>query len=178
MTDDRLREIEKALEIAKWRYSTHGLSAGQHAYDYGVLVVKNAFLVSGGGLFFVPTMVAMSPQINLGYAFVAGTLFGAGVILALLANYFIHINWLLNEAVWDDIYNIEKIDIRAAYNVGFSNDGGEREKSVLSHKKKCRWINLTFWVPHALAIIFVVVLVCASFNLYEAFGLVLSEVNK
>ncbi len=167
-------KFKDALDEAKWRYSTHGLSASGRAYDYGILVVKNAFLVSGGGLFFVPTMVGLSASVDLSNAFVAGVLFGAGVLLALLGNYVIHINWTLHEVAWDSIYEIERIQIRQAYQRPYPSDEADLVSANATHARVGWWINVTFWIPHVLAVAFLGCLIVAAYFLYLSFGVVWS----
>ncbi|GAB4383566.1 hypothetical protein [Albidovulum sp.] len=170
-TDTRFNE---ALEEAKWRYSTHGLSASSRAYDYGILVVKNAFLVSGGGLFFIPAMVGLSADVDLSRALFAGVFFGLGVLLALLGNYAIHINWTLHDAAWDRIHEIERIQIRQAYKRAFPTDDADLAAAKASHAKVSWWITFTFWIPHVLAIAFVISLIAAAYFLYLSFGVLQS----
>ncbi|WP_162894044.1 hypothetical protein [Phaeobacter sp. LSS9] len=161
-----------ALQEAKWRYTTHGLDASQRAYEYGNLVVKNAFWVAGGGVFFIPTMVGLSKTVDLEFAFYSGLLFGAAVLLALLANYIIHINWSLHESAWEKFYDIERIDIRLAFRVSHQRDAKDRETAEKAHANTNRWINRTFWAPHVLAFLYLVVLFGGVFFLYKSFGIV------
>lgn len=165
-------DYKDALEEAKWNYSTHGLSAANRAYDYGILVVKNAFLVSGGGLFFIPAMVGMSAEVDLSRAFIAGLFFGMGVLLALITNYVIHINWSLNEAAWDEVYSIERIQIRIAYERELSTDKEDLAHAKTSHERLNWWISFTFWIPHILAILFIIFLIAAAYYLYLSFGVI------
>jgi hypothetical protein len=166
-TDDHFKA---ALDEAKWRYSTHGLSASSRAYEYGILVVKNAFLVSGGGLFFIPAMVGLSASVDLSKAFIAGVLFGLGVLLALLGNYVIHINWTLHGAIWEKFFEIERIQIRKAYKVAFSTDEADLVSAKASHARLGWWITITFWIPHVLAAAYVASLIAAAYFLYLSFG--------
>jgi hypothetical protein len=147
------------------------LNASTRAYEYGLLVVKNAFLVSGGGLFFIPAMVGLSADIEVDLAFSAGLWFALAVFLALLANYIIHINWSLNEQAWGQIYEIELIDIRQAFNRSFQGDAEDKKRAVLENKATGKWIQRTFWLPHIIAFIFLLCLGVAALNLYWAFNI-------
>jgi len=164
-------DYKAALESARWRYSTHGLNASTRAYEYGLLVVKNAFLVAGGGLFFIPAMVGLSAELQLSYAFYAGMWFAAAVLLALLANYIIHLNWLFIEAAWEHVYEIEKIDVRSAYGRAFRNDVAERARLHDENVKTGKRIAKTFWAPHIIAALFLICIVVAAVNLYWAFNI-------
>lgn len=165
-----LNEAYKAsLETSKWRFETQGLRASDRAYEYGVLVVKNAMLVSGGGLFFIPTMVGLSAEISIHWAFTSGMLFGACVLLTLVANYLIHWNWLLLEQSWEQIFEIEKISARKVFERPYPSD--EEELSRLEYKLKKTGRNITrlFYGPHILAAVFVLLFGYAAFCLYQAF---------
>lgn len=164
-------EFETALAEAKWRYENHGLSASSRAYEYGLLVVKNSFMVAGGGLFFIPAMVGLSADVNLTFAFASGFWFALGVLLALIGNYVIHINWMLHEKVWSQIYQIERIQIRDAFDRGFLDDADDMAKLEASSKRAGFWIDVTFWLPHALVAIYLFALIMAALNLYWAFGI-------
>jgi len=161
-----------ALEEAKWRYSTHGLTCGTRAYEYGTLVVKNAFLVAGGGLLFIPTMVGLSASVNLRDAVVAGLCFGVAVLLSLLANYIIHLNWLLHEGAWDKTYKIERLYIREAFGLSFENDRNSLREAQKSLSRYGRGIAVTFWIPHIPALLYIIFLCVAVHFLYLSFGVV------
>lgn len=169
MSDDFEADFSKSLAQSKWRYETQGLRASDRAYEYGVLVVKNAMLVSGGGLFFIPTMVGLSAAISLDWAFLSGMLFGLCVLLTLVANYFIHWNWMLLERSWDDIYGIEQIEIRASFGREFTTDKDELAKLKKSLTEREKWISGLFYGPHVIAVLFVIMFGIAAYCLYEAF---------
>lgn len=170
--------FKDALENAKWRFTTNGIKAGERAYEYGILVVKNAFLISGGGLFFIPTMVGLSAKVDLSYALISGICFAASILMAMLGNYIIHINWSLHADVWDDIYEIERVDIRKAYQCSYATDESDRALAKDRMDGKNKWINRTFWLPHFLALLFLVSLFIACYNLFSAFGVVWQGVPK
>ncbi|MGJ8625473.1 MAG: hypothetical protein ACSHXB_00825 [Sulfitobacter sp.] len=169
MSDGNTKAFEASLKESKWRFETQGLRSSDRAYEYGVLVVKNAMLVSGGGLFFIPTMASLSKNISLEWAFASGMLFGACVLLTLIANYLIHLNWLFLEGSWEEIYEIEKIQARLAYSRPFQSD----EQNLILRKEKLatanRRITLSFYGPHLIALVFVIAFGFAAFCLYEAF---------
>lgn len=72
------------------------------AYDYGILVVRNSVLISGGGLLAIPAIVGLSEniKINVGEIIIAGFSFAGGVFLSLVASYLIHSNWNLHAQAW------------------------------------------------------------------------------
>lgn len=168
------QNFRDSLEHAKWRYTTQGLKASDRAYEYGILVVKNAFLVSGGGLFFVPTMVGLSAKVEISHAFISGMFFAMSVLLALIANYLIHLNWMMVESSWNSIYEIEKIHIRKAYERSYKSDAEKLEELEKTLAITNRRTNYLFWMPHISVAVFVVLLLVACYYLYLAFGVVWS----
>lgn len=169
MTDEANNEFSVAMEQSKWRFESQGLRASDRAYEYGVMVVKNAMLVSGGGLFFIPTMAGLSANISIEWAFYSGMFYGLCVLLTLIANYLIHLNWLFLESSWEEIYEIEKIQLRMAYSRAFSTDEKMLEDRSSSLKKINKRVMILFYAPHVCAGIFVLIFGLASFCLYEAF---------
>ena len=169
LTEERKSSFGAALSESKWRFENNGLKASDRAYEYGVLVVKNALLISGGGLFFIPAMAGLNKSMEVANALLSGALFGSCVILVLFANYLIHWNWMLVEEAWVKIYEIEKVDIRKAYGVGWSGDAVFKEKTQLELDKTNRKVTALFYAPHFLAIAFVILFSAASYHLYTAF---------
>jgi hypothetical protein len=174
MEDDE-KNYSTDMENAKWRFTTHGLSAAEKSYQYGILVLKNAFLVAGGGLFFIPTMAGLSAELDLEYAFIAGIFFGIAVLIALIANYAIHLNWMKLERLWEVIYEMEKIDIRAAYQRPFRNDTDDRAELEQEQSTGSKWVTYTFWIPHISIVLYLGSIIFGAANLYWAFGISFSE---
>ncbi|MCF6315743.1 MAG: hypothetical protein L3J30_05535 [Marinosulfonomonas sp.] len=145
--------------------------ASKRAYEYGVLVVKNAFLVSGGGLFITPAIVQLAKEPDLEKAALAGGLFAGAVLFALFANYFIHINWMLHEQVWRHYRTKDQIDIRKLAKRAFNDDPEDQKTLEVKISKNIKWINRTFYIPHIFAFSFVVVFIFACFSLYQALGI-------
>jgi hypothetical protein len=172
MKDDWNDAYKASLATSKWRFETQGLKASDRSYEYGLLVVKNAMLVSGGGLFFIPTIVGLSSELDIewSWAFSSGMLFGACVLMTLIASYMIHVNWLLNGAAWEDIYEIEKIGIRKAFGTAFEHDESELVRLKSQKAKRDIWINRFFYSPHLIAFLFVLLFGAAAWCLYEAFS--------
>jgi len=168
----------KALEDARWKYTTHGLTSGQRGYEYGTLVIKNAFLVAGGGLLFVPTMVGISDKIDLSLAAIAGGLFDFAVMLSLVSNYLIHVNWMRLEEAWEAVYEIEKTQTRQAFGRGFENDAIELEECKKTLKRSGIWVKWTFWTPHILGLIYLFALCLATYFLYRSLDLVMVGSTK
>lgn len=165
------KSFSAAMEVSKWRFEVNGLKASERAYEYGLLVVKNALLVSGGGLFFVPTMTTLSEKVEINYAIYSGVCFAACVLITLLANYFIHINWLLHEQAWEKIFEIEKRSIRLAFECNLQNDAVDQPIDERKLKRTGCWINLTFWIPHILSVLFLIGMSFGAYYLYLAFGI-------
>lgn len=161
--------LDAALKEAKWRFETHGLRASDRSYEYGVLVVKNALVVSGGGLFFLPAMVGLAAEINIEYAVHSGLFFGICVLLTLVANYLIHLNWMMLEQSLEHIYEIERILIRKSHSVAYATDENSLLKAQNSLDRTSWWVPVLFYIPHLLAALFVISFAAAAFNLYNAF---------
>ncbi|WP_108815835.1 hypothetical protein [Loktanella sp. Alg231-35] len=169
--------FKTAMDDARWRYTTHGLSASTRAYEYGLLVAKNAFLVAGGGLFFIPAMVGLSADVEIAAAYDAGLFFAGAVLLALVGNYLIHINWMLHELAWDQIYEIERINIRSSHKREFLDDPSDLLKLKASNTRVNKWMGWTFWLPHLIVLLFLICLIAGATNLYSAFNIIPSGVS-
>lgn len=164
-------QFRAAMGECKWRYEHYGARAFVRGYEYGVLAIKNCFLVAGGGLFFVPTMVGLSENVDLGYAIYAGVAFANAVLFSLLINYVAHWNWMLHEQVWILRFDLERIQVRLSYGRAYSADPKDSVKLEADVLNTNNWINRTFLLPHIFAVIVVVSLGFGAMYLYSAFGI-------
>ncbi len=139
------------------------------AFEYGLIVVKNATLTSGGALLSIPAIVALSVdlEINMLAASTAGVLFAVSLILALLGTYIVHINWTLHVEAWENMWR-EKADILKSLHLD-RKPLSEDELVPKSHYSKS--IKLTFWLPHVIAVSYLICLVLGFVNLYKSLGI-------
>jgi cell division protein FtsB len=146
--------------------------ASNRAYEYGVLVVKNAFLVSGGGIFLTPALIQLVDSPNLILAAYAGALFAGALLLALIANYMIHISWLLHESVWDNCWLQNQIQLRKIARRELEGDIKENEELKETIVRQIKWIKRTFYLVHFSSLLFVLLFIAACAQLYRAIGIV------
>lgn len=138
------------------------------AFDYGTLVVRNAILVSGGALLAIPTIAGLVSeiQVNVESAKIAAVLFSAALLLAILGAYLIHVNWTLHVAVWEEYWERRQKFLKDIYLE-------DKQPDTAALREKTRydfWVTLTFYLPHVLAFVYLIVLGCGLFHLYQAFG--------
>lgn len=163
--DRYVEEYEKAHIYFNSRISDRE----QKAFEYGTLVVRNAILVSGGALLAIPTIAGLVSQIevNIASAKVAGFSFAASLLLAILGSYIIHVNWTLHVATWEEYWERRQKFLLDYY---VNSDEAKPEISEAGTKYDF-WLGVTFWVPHMLAIIYLVIMGYGFFRLYDAFGI-------
>ncbi len=142
------------------------------AYEYGVLVVKNAFLVSGGGLFLTPAIVQITDSPDVKLAAYAGMLFATSVIIALIGNYVIHINWMLHEHMWMNHHHRDQILIRRITENQLETDEADLANLDKKIKKTNKWISRTFVFPHILTFLFLAAFIAGCVQLYRGLGIV------
>ena len=159
----------KEYETAQKYYETHIADKENKAFEYGTLVVKNAILVSGGGLLAIPAIAGLSTDlpVDTAEAATAGFSFACALVLAIAGAYVIHINWTLNAAAWEKYW-----DDRREYLHKFYEDGTDPEQlgkipQVVYFK---RAILATFWLPHLLAAFYLILLGYGFLRLYSALG--------
>lgn len=160
-----IEEYEKAQVYFNSRISDRE----QKAFDYGTLVVRNSIFVSGGALLAIPTIAGLVSEIevNIASAKIAGFSFAISLLLAIIGSYVIHINWVFHVAAWEEYWERRQNFLREQYL-----EEGEHDTEITESKTKFdRWIVFTFWVPHVLAIIYLIFMGYGFFRLYDAFGI-------
>lgn len=165
------QEYSEMIDRSDTYFEERIQDASKRAYEYGVLVVKNAFLVSGGGLFLTPAIIQLAKEPDLEKAALAGGLFAGAVLLALFSNYFIHINWMLHEKVWRYYRSKDQIEIRKLAEREFKGDVEDQKKLEIEILNNSKWINRTFYLPHICAFSFIAFFISACFALYQALGI-------
>ena len=160
-----IEEYEKAQVYFNSRISDRE----QKAFEYGTLVVRNAIFVSGGALLAIPTIAGLVSeiQVNIASAKEAGFSFAVSLLLAILGSYVIHVNWTLHVAAWEEHWERRQKFLRKQY----LEESGRESDITESRTGADPWITLTFWVPHALAIFYLICMGYGFFRLYEAFGI-------
>ncbi|WP_224823376.1 hypothetical protein [Cognatishimia sp. MH4019] len=162
---------KEGLAEIRWKYETFGKNTSERAYEYGTLVIKNAFLVSGGGLFFIPAMLGMSSELNVEYAFLSGIFFFGSVVLALVSNFLIYINFSLLERSGEAVFDLEKIYLRRNLSREFETDKADEAELIRKYNSSDAWIFLSYWLPIIFAFLFLASLFFGAYFLYLAFGL-------
>ena len=151
-------------------YFQHHISGCENkAFEYGIIVVKNAILIAGGGLLAIPAILGLSgvQKIDQADASIAGLSFASALIVAILGAYIVHINWTLHSAAWEKFWEERRQFFRDVYLEGKDWDAA-LEVEQASHFKKS--INVTFWVPHLFALIYLVLVGYGFYRFYLAFG--------
>ncbi|MCZ7675955.1 MAG: hypothetical protein M5U35_08925 [Roseovarius sp.] len=138
------------------------------AFEYGTIVVRNAVLISGGGLLAIPTIVGLGSEvaINTSDAVAASLAFAFALLLSIVGAYVIHINWTFNVDAWRKHWEDRHEFLRKAY----LEDASEEELRVDQKEHYKRAIRVTFWLPHCIAILYLLTVGYGFSNLYSAFG--------
>jgi hypothetical protein len=139
------------------------------AFEYGVIVVRNAVLVSGGGLLAIPTIIGLSNDLPVDrqIASLAGLYFAMALFLCIATAYIIHINWTLHVAAWERDWADRQILLKKVYL-----DKTPIEKLPTEPAKHySRAIKFTFCLPHICALAYLVLIARGFFLLYKAFVL-------
>jgi len=159
-----LSEFEKAQKYFESQISDRE----DKAFEYGTIVVRNAVLVSGGGLLAVPTIVSLASDVDVDVAnaSLAGVMFACALLVALFGAYVIHINWTLHSAAWHKHWEDRQNLLKNIYLDSVMKD--ELIVDVSKHFKKR--ISLTFYIPHILAIVFLVLIILGFYCLYSSLG--------
>ena len=163
--DKYLREYEKA----DLYFSNQIADREQKAFEYGTIVVRNAVLISGGALLAIPAIAGLSRDIpvKLSEAATAGFLFASALIVSILGSYIIHINWTLHVQAWESFWEDRRKYLERTY---LSDEPIEPSEIVpMLHLQKS--ITLTFYLPHACAIAYLVLIILGFTKLYGAFGI-------
>ena len=152
------------------QYFADILDREQKAYDYGVLVVKNATLIAGGGLLSIPAIIGLAGSVSIDpdEAVAAALWFSGALLSTILAAYLIHINWLLHASAHQKWWS-DRQDYLAAVYLEPDNKGNRKPFKHQDYHKF--GIGVTFWIPHALAGFYVFAVILGFHNLYQAFGL-------
>ncbi|SHE46915.1 hypothetical protein SAMN05444273_101507 [Litoreibacter ascidiaceicola] len=139
------------------------------AFEYGVLVVQKSILVAGGALLAIPTLMSLSAsgQVDKIDAAIAGASFAAALLVAILSAYVIHLNWMFHSEAWRAHWTARQTFLKEVYLEGRKWD------EALEDDKKPRLIkriDLTFRLPHILAITYLILITYGFFRFYLAFG--------
>ncbi|WP_111732693.1 hypothetical protein [Roseovarius amoyensis] len=138
------------------------------AFEYGVIVVRNAVLISGGGLLAIPTIVGLASEVpvNMVDAIAAGIAFSFALILSILGAYIVHINWMLHAEAWRKHWGIQAEFLRKWY----LEDVPEEDLQIEQKQYFSGSVWMTFILPHVMAILFLLSVAYGFCKLYSALG--------
>ena len=162
---EKFENFRREKEIAERYFRGEISEKSKRAFEYGQTALRNAVLISGGGLISIPTLVGLVPElsINLDYASLAGAAFALSLICALMIAYCAHINWTLHEMAWERYWSDRQDWLVAVFLEEQEQFDGKYDKVYYQTS-----IWLTFWIPHILAVICFIALSMAFFLLYRA----------
>ncbi|WP_417727553.1 hypothetical protein [Roseovarius sp.] len=138
------------------------------AFDYGILVVKNAILVAGGGLLAIPAIVGLSKDVPIdrAQAAVAGIYFVSALLIAIFATYIIHLNWTLHSAAWEKHWENRAEVLRKLHIENVS----PKELELGRQEPFKKRIAVSFYLPHFMAVIYLILIGLGFLKLYSALG--------
>lgn len=162
-------EYRQAYDRQRDEFGRYIESNQSRAFEYGVIVIKNAVLISGGGLLATPTIltVADSVRVDSEAAIVASLFFTASLLLSIIGCYLVHLNWTLHTSYWTELWNKRADMIHDHF---FGESGFEAIASRKDPERLQRWIGTTFWASHALALVYLILIGLGFYFLYSALG--------
>ena len=87
----------------KWKYTVEYYRVSidgyrSSAFEYGILIVKNLFILNGGALVALPALASLDNFESFGSFYLCAALYVAGILLVMAASFVIHLNWAALEA--------------------------------------------------------------------------------
>lgn len=128
---------------------------GKGATEYAQLIYRQLFLLNGGALVLVPTLLTSVDKLTPSVLSCATTFFVIGLITVLLSAYSTHLNFVYISGVLIT-QNTERAGRLAR--VYLAEEHQDKDQSNANGKR----ITVTFWLSHILGLISVASLICGS----------------
>ena len=143
----------------------------KRSYGYGILSVKSASWMAGGGLFITPAIVQLTSNPDLGKAGSGGLLFAGALFGVLLVSFLTHINWAMHEGAWRHDHVVAQTRLRMETDWACPNDTDELEAAQRKFKRDKIWANISFYVSYIFVLLFFFLFMFACLTLYQALGI-------